>query len=359
LFGLALALTGVGVWLIEDPYLSGNPRDWSDRSSWDLAGGVSTLFLAVVLYVTWPLLVLRRRPLPAHGEAGSQIPRDRRWRKTLIAASVALLALGLSLNGLGALLIVDPNLSGFKRVLGQSDRIRKWPPNVSPEEYVEGVLASFVGLVLYSAWPLTVLGRWLQPVLVSPEDSPPPKRRWWKQMVVGTLALLALAGISTAFWQVLLSTQGKEERALVKLERLGGYVWRDKGEPGKPSEEVFFEGPMTDDTLACLKDLPRLHGIDSYSDDRDVTEVGLAHLEKLTELKRLHLRYATDSWLVHLKGLTKLQELDLSDCKVSDAGLAHLKGMTQLRKLNLCLTNVTGPAVRDLRIALPMTEILK
>jgi Leucine-rich repeat (LRR) protein len=65
-----------------------------------------------------------------------------------------------------------------------------------------------------------------------------------------------------------------------------------------------------------------------------------------------------DAGLVHLKGLTELQELHLSDTRVTDARLVHFKGLTKLQMLDLRNTQVTDVGLADLQTALPKCEIL-
>ena len=43
----------------------------------------------------------------------------------------------------------------------------------------------------------------------------------------------------------------------------------------------------------------------------------------------------TDAGLVHLKGLTALEQLDLSYTRVTGSGLEHLNGSTALQQLDL------------------------
>ncbi len=65
----------------------------------------------------------------------------------------------------------------------------------------------------------------------------------------------------------------------------------------------------------------------------------------------------TDSGLVDLKGLTNLQELNLTATKITDSGLEHLKGLTKLKVLGLRNTKVTDEGVQKLQAALPKCRI--
>ncbi len=99
---------------------------------------------------------------------------------------------------------------------------------------------------------------------------------------------------------------------------------------------------VTDAGLAHLKGLTSLQDLDLSC--TAVTDAGLVHLTGLTSLQDLDLwsTAVTDAGLAHLKGLTSLHRLDLSWCElVTDAGLAHLKGLTSLQDLSLGGTAVT------------------
>jgi hypothetical protein len=62
----------------------------------------------------------------------------------------------------------------------------------------------------------------------------------------------------------------------------------------------------------------------------EITDAGLVHLERLTNLHYLDLKSTkiTDAGLAHLKGLTELSMLGIRSPHVTDAGIAHLEGLT-------------------------------
>jgi hypothetical protein len=140
--------------------------------------------------------------------------------------------------------------------------------------------------------------------------------------------------------------------------------------------------PITDDDLKELKKLPKLENLDLSN--THVTSAGLVHIGELKKMKYLSLwntqvdddglRYiadfkklyalildgthVTDEGLKHLEGLTNLEEwLGLVGTDVTDAGLKHLEGLAKLRSLNLRQTKVTAEGVRELKRALPNTDI--
>ncbi len=90
-----------------------------------------------------------------------------------------------------------------------------------------------------------------------------------------------------------------------------------------------------------------------------ITDNGLAALEPLRNLRKLHLERTpiTDSGLAHLKGLTNLGYLNLYSTGVSDAGLAQLAALKNLRQLYLWETKVTPAGVEELKKAIPTLVI--
>ena len=83
---------------------------------------------------------------------------------------------------------------------------------------------------------------------------------------------------------------------------------------------------------------------DLYFNQVDVSDRNLSDLRNLTGLTRLTLdnnqSRITDAGLVHLSGMTRLEWLDLTGCKITGRGLASLKKMKQLKRLCLGWTQV-------------------
>lgn len=86
-----------------------------------------------------------------------------------------------------------------------------------------------------------------------------------------------------------------------------------------------------------------------------VTDSGLAALEPLKNLEKLHLEKTTitDAGLVHLRGLTHLTYLNLYGDQISDAGLKELYGLKSLKELYLWQTKVTPTGVEALKKEIP------
>ncbi len=90
-----------------------------------------------------------------------------------------------------------------------------------------------------------------------------------------------------------------------------------------------------------------------------ITDAGLVHLGKLTKLMWLNLygTEITDAGLVHLGKLTKLMWLNLYGTEITDAGLVHLGKLTDLSELSLGGTKITDAGLKRLRQRLPRTRI--
>jgi internalin A len=131
--------------------------------------------------------------------------------------------------------------------------------------------------------------------------------------------------------------------------------------------------PLTDDVISDLAALPKLtslrvsakQGAERLSHlDRlqHVTRVAitdpialddglLGEIRFPAKLERLELLSAskvTNAGLLHIAKLTELRRLDLGARKVTDAGLLQLRGFVHLRRLYLGGTSIKGSAFRDL-----------
>jgi acetyl esterase/lipase len=99
-------------------------------------------------------------------------------------------------------------------------------------------------------------------------------------------------------------------------------------------------GVVTDELLAQLATLPRLRQLE-FGSTKDLTEAGLAHLAKLSELEKLGLSYINqgrglgDEAIRAITGLKGLRDLSLRECGTTDAGVRMLEGMQQLARLEL------------------------
>jgi hypothetical protein len=229
------------------------------------------------------------------------------------------------------------------------------------------------------------------------EDSPKPKRRWYRFSLLTLLVVVMTVTIVTFGGWVqyrrlraqenrdlrdsLLNRRQPIEKAVVEIEKVGGSVsgvyarplpqtWLERqfDDPGDYEDPVgvlkvdhvdLWNTNITNAGLEQLKSLADLQSLDLRN--TKVTDAGLKHLKGLTKLQDLNLQdtNVTDAGLEHLKGLTKLQDLWLTRTNVTDEGLEHLTGLTNLRWLNLNETKVTDEGVKKLQKALPNCEIIR
>ena len=105
--------------------------------------------------------------------------------------------------------------------------------------------------------------------------------------------------------------------------------------PQAQGTEVRLED-ATDADLAALKNVEEITSLSINSPN--VTDAGLAPLEKMTNLERLQLDRCdnlTDAAMTHLRPLHNLRHLYIWIANITGAGLANLKDLTQLETLNL------------------------
>jgi len=116
---------------------------------------------------------------------------------------------------------------------------------------------------------------------------------------------------------------------------------------------------ITDAGLVHLEKLTNLNALDLNG--TQITDAGLVHLEKLTNLNALALgrTQITDAGLVHLEKLTNLNALYLIATQITDAGLVHLEKLTNLNALYLNVTQITDAGLKGLRQRLPNTYVFK
>ena len=100
---------------------------------------------------------------------------------------------------------------------------------------------------------------------------------------------------------------------------------------------------VSDTALQTLSVCTSLEELD-LSEDSLITDAGMAHLAKLTQLKKLNLwrDQISDDGALMLAPLTKLEWLNLDNTKLSNAGLPVLRKMTALTFLHLGSTQITA-----------------
>src|SRR5690606_202889 len=109
---------------------------------------------------------------------------------------------------------------------------------------------------------------------------------------------------------------------------------------------------VSNEGLAQLEKLPNLRAL-SLRRCPNIDDAGLVHLTKLPKLERLSVLYnsnsITDASMEHVGQIQTLRLLDLRGCtQISDAGLEHLKGLTNLVDLKLLTGEVSNEGVAHL-----------
>ena len=102
---------------------------------------------------------------------------------------------------------------------------------------------------------------------------------------------------------------------------------------------------VTDKGLSYLKQIKTLERLHLPHDQHGITDAGLAHLAELSNLKHLQIsrihfnnpaankEYYTDRGLADLARLRQLEELHIGSIGVTDAGMDHVAKLTNLKKL--------------------------
>lgn len=122
---------------------------------------------------------------------------------------------------------------------------------------------------------------------------------------------------------------------------------------------IQFSGDaITDTDLLEIRQLADTENLNLHQ--TLISDNGLAAIAHWKNLKYLGTQgnSLTDAALTHMQAFTQLERLELIGQPITDAGLIRLAKLQNLKTLDLnCCTNLTEPAVRNLRAALPNCEI--
>jgi hypothetical protein len=111
--------------------------------------------------------------------------------------------------------------------------------------------------------------------------------------------------------------------------------------------------------VAPLRAMKKLHEIDLH-DGQATTEAAryAAQIPSLTVL-RLYAGPVKDEGFRHLIRLTNLEILVAQSVQITDAGLGHLHGLKKLKRLEIQGNNASAAAIKRLKKALPVLEIVR
>ncbi len=150
-------------------------------------------------------------------------------------------------------------------------------------------------------------------------------------------------------WMALPSAAAElsEQGVLERLTAEGGSVNRDGA--GGVVGVVLASTWVTDADLALLGTLSSVEEIDLSQ--TKITDIGLEHLKGLTNVRELSLRYAeyvTDSGVAHIKHWEDLERLSLHGTKVTSRVFGHLASLTSLKNLDIGHTEITDSGFEEL-----------
>jgi hypothetical protein len=198
---------------------------------------------------------------------------------------------------------------------------------------------------------------------------PRPRRRSFRYSLGTMLGLVTVLCLVLGLW---VERAERQRRAVAAVRETGGFVAYDYDLTKPPINRTgpdwlyrflavdYYANVLkinwpkaTDAGLAHFGGLTKLEQL--YLSDAAVTDAGLMNLGNLTSLKRLSLSgtSVTDAGIAHLTRLTALEDLDLEGTRVTDVGLARLSALTNLRYLCVDDTEITPDGLMRLYKCLP------
>ena len=178
-----------------------------------------------------------------------------------------------------------------------------------------------------------------------------PRPRFTVQRMMLVVALFA--AVFGAFYAYFVGPVLVETGTVSLVEHLGGHVSRVDNHPpwlkrilqGQDQKRVVIvhlEGAeVSDSDILYLKDFPKLGGL--YLNRTPITNGALTTIEEMAELQDLDLS-DTKITALRLTGLSKLQELKLSGTPVESM---RMVGLGDLRVLDLSGTKIDDVTVDD------------
>lgn len=172
--------------------------------------------------------------------------------------------------------------------------------------------------------------------------------------------LLAVLAISVGMG-VYVNRVKRQQESIAAVKRLGGWTYYDyevdeKGEydpQGESWAPAWLRRVLPDDYLHSIVHVNMVYNDDSGGrlDNSQVTDEVLSHLDGFPRLEMLLLKemQASDAGLAHVGRLTRLKRLYIWDGnEVTDAGVAHLAGLRNLEYLHLSDSRIGDGSARVL-----------
>ncbi len=184
--------------------------------------------------------------------------------------------------------------------------------------------------------------------------------RWRFQFSVRTMLVLTLAVALPCSWLAVEMKDAREQKEAVEaVVGAGGSALYDfqidrRSNPTKST----VPGPAWMRKVLGSSFFTSVVGVEVVCNGTDTISEKVEYLPRLQILWLVcYNRMNMDSSLMQLRRMTQLQDLDLTNCEVTDKGLKHLEGLVNLRSLNLCGDTITEQAVKRLQRALPNCKI--
>lgn len=175
--------------------------------------------------------------------------------------------------------------------------------------------------------------------------------RWRFQFSVRTLLLLTVAVAAAFSWLAIEMEAAKAQKEAVRMiAELGGEVYYDHQASFLDRDDAAGDsGPLSDDVTATFLMPQATPSGPAWMRDW----LGVDFVADVVYVKADSM---TDDTMKCFRDFPRLHSLILLKPNISDAGLEHLVGLTRLRKLYIEDTEVTATGVEKLRKALPNCE---
>ena len=246
-----------------------------------------------------------------------------------------------------ALSVIEPGKSGdselFKRITLPSDHEDIMPPKGDPltKDQIDGIKAWIDG---GAKWPEGI-------VLLSAKERAEIKAAA-SRLPSPDVKAVAVSDAEKAAITKLSSGQGIGDEAtaplVMALAQDTQLIYANFRLIGKNVEDKH---------IAPLSDIANLNELDLSN--TKISGAGLAAIKNNKSLTKLSLANTAidDASLKHIEGLTNLMSINLYNTKVTDAGLATLKNMKFLRKVYAWRSGITEKGATDLKKALPNVDV--
>jgi len=182
----------------------------------------------------------------------------------------------------------------------------------------------------------------------------------WKADSADVVAKLTGGGKEEAATQIIKEIElpkvsPADPSAVDKVQQTGALCMKLAQDTNLLDVEFQLAGPTISDAQVALLSPLAQQVIWLNLANTKVTDSGLATLEQLKNLRRLHLEKTgiTDAGLVHLKGLANLEYLNLYGTSVTDEGIAQLAELKNLREVYVWQSKVTEAGAQSLHKQLP------